>query len=68
MGPDYEGFWFRSNYNIRVTPETKNSYQGEYVYTPCDKLIIRGLHVLSDKPWAVCDNPLLTPFREIIKE
>ena len=34
MGPDYEGFWFRSNYNTRVTPETKDSCPGEYVYPP----------------------------------
>lgn len=68
MGADYEGFWFWSNYNTRVTPETKDSYRGEFPYQPCQKLIIRGLHVLSGKPFQVCDNPLLAPFDEIVEE
>ena len=68
MADDYEGFWLWSNYNTRVTPETKDSYQGEFVYNPCEKLIIRGLHVLSGKPWTLCDNPLLTPVKEIVEE
>lgn len=68
MAPDYEGFCLWGNYNSRITPETKDSYTARYPYNPCEKLIIRGLHVLSGKKWTPCINPLLTPVKEILEE